>query len=210
MSPEEKEQKRIDELIAQRLSEDKLNPDKDLKIESSSDEVFVPNVYLAPRIIAMYWRPALNGSEVKVLEYLIYKTFAFGKDKAVNSNLKEEGDYIAFSQLLDGIEVDYEDIVEGKKVKKKVRYDYGAGVRNKKSLRDALVVLEQLKLIEVTRSFDETRRVKNTNKYRLTVHHRYEVMEVSDRKEYMLDNPFRKVKIVRDVLREQGKISTQD
>lgn len=168
-------------------------PEEELaKYESDvdlDDKVYQPNDYDTPSIIARYWRPALNGTEAKVLDYIIYKTFAFEKGRV--------GDAIALTQLLKGTRKE----VKGVVVK---RTDWGTGV-SKPKLLDALKLLEVLGIIEVTRKVDEATGAKGTSHYRLKIHSEFD--SIVDKKEidaYLLENPFKKVSRVRNILKQKG------
>lgn len=147
------------------------------------------NNYSVPAIIARYWRPALNGSEAKVLDYIIYKTFAFEKGRV--------GDEIALSQMLEGTT---------KKIGKKVikRTDWGTGV-SKPLLLDALNLLEALDIIEVIRKGQN--QAKSTNRYRLKIHEEFDSLpDDAQKQSYLLKDPFVEVKKMRNFLISEGVI----
>ena len=94
---------------------------------ASSPQGFrVPNTFQCPNRLVDELLPELAGSELKVLLYIIRRTFGFSKDR----------DDISLSQMLYGITTN-----DGKVL------DRGVGIRDKKTLLSALNSLEAKKLI---------------------------------------------------------------
>lgn len=176
-----------------KLSEEELNKlaKKEDVYLTSSDEIFENNSYDVPRIIAIYWRPALNGAEAKVLDYLVYKTWGFDH-RFLDAGI----DAIAFDQIING--------TKGKYEKKEIRYDYGAGV-TKSAAAESLIILEFLGIIEVMREQNE-KGAYLTNKYRIKTAHEWERMSVSQKKIFMLEDPFVKVERARKYLKKIGRL----
>lgn len=177
-----------------KLSEEELNKlaKKEDIYMTASDQVFANNSYDVPRIIAIYWRPALNGTEAKVLDYLIYKTWGFDDNRLLHKGT----DAIAFDQILNGTKNKHGD--------KEIRYDYGAGVASQ-ATSDSLKILEFLGIIEVIRSKDE-KGANLTNKYGIKTSEDWERLSVNQKKIFMLEDPFVKVARARKYLHDNGLI----
>lgn len=169
---------------------DKLGKKEDVYM-TSSDEIFGNNSYDTPRIIAIYWRPALRGKDAKIADYLIYKTWGFDHRFG-----EPKRDSIAFSQITDGTIGTYEG--------KEIRYDYGAGI-SKSSAGEGLIVLEFLEIIEVVREKDE-KGVSYTNKYRIKTADEWSNLSLSQKKIFMLEDPFLKVARALKYLKDNGLI----
>lgn len=168
----------------------KLTIDELKKLAGKAQEhsgIEVNNTYDTPRIIAKYWRPALPGNAVKLLDYLVYKTYGRGKE--------EEGDRIAWSQLIDGTVTKEKGVI----VK---RHDWGAGL-GKGALKSNLVLLEVLGLIEVERFVNETTGEKETTLYRIRCVD-WAALDSNEQDSYMGIDPFIRVKAAITTLREMG------
>lgn len=188
--------KSLDELREQFEKREKTPEKKKEEFQTPSDMVWQSNVYMCPRIIATYWRPAFSGTEAKVFDYITYKIFGFSKDQSQSQQENQDGDLIAFKQMMEGTTTKNEQGI-------KIRWDWGAGV-NKQALINSLTLFEFLRLIEVERKQDD-RGKKETNKYRLRIMRDYEAMSVDQRKIYMMQNPKQLVDEAREFLKHSGR-----
>jgi DNA-binding MarR family transcriptional regulator len=111
------------------------------------DGVIVPNSTQVPNEVLDRMLPHLSLSELKVLLFLVRKTFGYGKSR---------GDYIPLSQILkgDGISM-------------------GTGL-TKKSALSAISTLEKAGLIRVVRGKDESG-TRKVNYYQLITRENYYV-----------------------------------
>ncbi len=148
-------------------------------VEDENTSVPLNNTYDVPRIVATYWRPALPGPAAKILDYIVYKTYGYSKE--------EDGDEIAYSQIANGT------VIKDEKGNVKVRKDYGAGV-SKSQIKPALLLLEALEIVEVTRQADKHTNKKLTNLYRVKTIKSFQALSPTQKKAYMFRDPFDQVK----------------
>lgn len=117
----------------------------------SKKGIIIPNATQVPNEILDKYLPDLKGAELKVLLYLIRKTFGYNK---------REGDSISLSQ-----------ITKGTKTKEGKQIDKGTGLSRKTAI-EAIKFLEKAGLIDVIR-----RKLKKSNNkinfYRLVTREEY-------------------------------------
>lgn len=117
----------------------------------SKKGVIIPNATQVPNEILDKHLPDLKGAELKVLLYLIRKTFGYNK---------RHGDHISLSQ-----------ITKGTKTKEGKQIDRGTGLSRKTAI-EAIKFLEKAGLIDVIR-----RKLKKSNNkinfYRLVTREEY-------------------------------------
>ncbi len=92
--------------------------------------LYIPNSFQCPNVIVDEFLPELTGSELKVLLYIVRRTFGFQRDS----------DNISLSQMLNGIRKSNGDVL-----------DRGVGIKDKKTLLAALRGLSDKGLIVTTR-----------------------------------------------------------
>jgi hypothetical protein len=92
--------------------------------------LYIPNSFQCPNVIVDELLPELSGSELKVLLYIVRRTFGFQRDS----------DNISLSQMLNGIRKSSGDVL-----------DRGVGIKDKKTLLAALRTLSDKGLILTTR-----------------------------------------------------------
>src|SRR5215217_7892982 len=88
--------------------------------------LYIPNSFQCPNVIVDELLPELTGSELKVLLYIVRRTFGFQRDS----------DNISLSQMLNGIRKNSGDVL-----------DRGVGIKDKKTLLAALRSLSEKGLI---------------------------------------------------------------
>ena len=119
----------------------------------------VPNAFHVPNeIVDEGWLVNLKGGELRVLIYIIRKTFGYNKIA---------GDKIPLSQLMNGTKR------RNKQTGKWEHLDYGTGL-SKKSCLEAVRVLEGAGLIEVLREYEQDG-TRQTNYYRLITRDDYNI-----------------------------------
>ena len=107
-----------------------------------------PNTTDVPNEILDFWMPKLKESELKVLLYVVRKTYGYKG--------KEDGDFISLSQLLNGVK------------KKDGSYqDKGTGL-GRTAILSAINILEDVGLIKVVRG-REKEGYRTTNFYKLAI-----------------------------------------
>src|SRR5215212_380144 len=92
--------------------------------------LYIPNSFQCPNVIVDELLPELSGSELKVLLYIVRRTFGFQRDS----------DNISLSQMLNGIRKNSGELL-----------DRGVGIKDKKTLLAALRTLSDKGLILTTR-----------------------------------------------------------
>jgi len=92
--------------------------------------LYIPNSFQCPNVIVDELLPELSGSELKVLLYIVRRTFGFQRDS----------DNISLSQMLNGIRKSSGELL-----------DCGVGIKDKKTLLAALRTLSDKALILTTR-----------------------------------------------------------
>lgn len=111
----------------------------------------VPNATQVPNELLDHMLPDLSGAELKVILYIIRKTFGYSKENT--------GDRVPMSQFLSGT------TSKGKVI------DRGTGL-SKRALWKAIASLEEKGLIEIMRGKTDDG-MRDINHYRLVVRDRY-------------------------------------
>ncbi|MBN1618630.1 replication protein [Candidatus Dojkabacteria bacterium] len=113
--------------------------------------VIIPNATQIPNEVLDQYLPDLSGAELKVLLYIIRKTFGYNK---------REGDRISLSQIINGVKTK-----EGKVI------DKGTGLSKRTAIR-AVQFLEKAGLLKVER-FKNKNSNNEINFYRLITREEY-------------------------------------